>query len=885
MGKSAFSLGTVPSHFDAKDYRNRNADLNLADDAAAERHYRDVGRDEGRIASPLATREGLIAFISGRGPALEIGPFCRPLLRGPQVDYLDLLDADGLRARAVHLGLDVADCPDHIRFVGELGQVDCDYALVVSSHAIEHQPDLVAHLAEVERILEVGGIFALIIPDKRFCFDHFLPESSIAAVLQAYREGRTAHNLANVVEHEALVTHNDPVRHWRGDHGDPTRDRAQRIRSAIDRFERSDGGYLDVHAWQFTPDSFREIVETLNELGLTRLEPIAVYDTPRDRMEFCAILQLRRPARPAPNRDHGLEILFLQTADPFRYYDMLQATAPTVIEYCRRHDFAYESYVGIRRGWWQWQATYNRIPMLADLLARGFAGWAIYLDADAYINDLDFDLAGYLAAHRDRPAIFATSGVSGEAWDVNAGVALINFGHAEGRRLVELWAARFAAIPDDELKVAEKWRHGDNDQDLLQAILREDRRLGDAVLIESMDLLNSRHAGFIRQHLRAQTGDMVERVRSIAAEVHDIFAQDGVRAAPDQAHAILDERGRFALFHPVRGVPRLVEAPVPAPRRDLAEKAIAVWAAAPEHPDPPPFQRDFAAALTAGDADRVAADLAALGRAGLAQGLLGGARQHARASTDPVFAYRRAQRTYDELLSLAETIGALRVENPDSGRWAENPLLAASTLAARIGDALGISIDPPPHIGGYLGIAAGGSRILHLRMIEALHTAWRARQLLGESGRLLEVGGGVGLVAIYGQRLGIRDHVIVDLPQLNAIQTYVLGDLAGDRVALVSSGAVVPADLAIVEDGFGELPPDAAAARLRQLHAAGVGQILAISQEGRIDGVDDRPTMRALIDEAGGYRLTSRQRHPLRAGYVEEVFLLRSRAPSEQQSV
>jgi SAM-dependent methyltransferase len=867
----------VPPSFDPAFYRTANPDLSFDSDAVAEAHYRAEGRGSGLVASPLAVREGLIDFLREAGAVLEIGPFCRPLLSGPQVDYLDVLDAEALRERGRRLGMDVSACPETITFVGDLAQVDRDYDVVVSSHAIEHQPDLVAHLVEVERILKPGGLFALIIPDKRFCFDHFLPASSIASVLQAHRDERSVHSLASVVEHGALVTHNDAARHWRGDHGDPTIGRAARIRAAVDRFERSEGDYLDVHAWQFTPDSFGEIVETLNELGLTRLEPIAVYDTPRDRMEFCALLQLRRPARRLPRQDHGQAITFLQTADPFRYYDVLAATAPTVIEYCRRHGLAYESYVGIRRGWWNWQATYNRIPMLADLLARGFEGWAIYLDADAYINDLDFDLPAYLAEHRDRPAIFATSGVTGEWWDVNAGVAMINFGHAEGRRLVAAWAEGFAAIPDAELQAADKWRHGDNDQDLLQAILREDEALGRAVLVEGMDFLNSRDATFIRQHLRAQTGDLSERVRAIAAEVHDIFAQDGVREAPFAAEAILDERGRHALLHPVRKVPRLVVAPVAAPRPDLAERAIAAWGAAGEGDGVPGFQRTFGEALSRGDVAAVAADLGALGQAELAQGLLGGARQHARAAKDPVFAYRRAQRTYDALLSLAEIGGALRFENPDNGRWAENSLIPAARLAAMIGEALGIAIDPPPQIGGYLGIAAGGSRVLHLRMIEALHSAWRARQLApGDGARLIELGGGVGLTACYAHRLGVRDHAIVDAPVLHAVQAYVLGDLPAGAVSLASAAVLDGgADLLIVEDGFSALPVATARDLLARGRTAGIGRIFAVSQEAPTDGIAERPTMRALVAEVGGYALASRQRHALRPGYVEEIFDLR----------
>jgi hypothetical protein len=96
---------------------------------------------------------------------------------------------------------------------------------------------------------------------------------------------------------------------------------------------------------------------------------------------------------------------FIQTCDPFNYRDMLGATSRNVTEYCRRHGHEYQAFIGIRRGVHAWHATFNRIPMLEDMVARGDCGWIVYLDADAYIEDLDFDLATYLSGLGDRAAV------------------------------------------------------------------------------------------------------------------------------------------------------------------------------------------------------------------------------------------------------------------------------------------------------------------------------------------------------------------------------------------------------------------------------------------------------------------------------------------------
>lgn len=290
---------TPPPAFDPAHYRAVNGDLGHLDDAGLRLHYEQYGRAEGRVAAPMALREALLTRIGDGRSVLEIGPFCSPLLRGRHVEYLDVLDAGQLRRRAAEIGADPAGCPELIHHVGDLDRVQRRFDAVVSSHAIEHQPDLVRHLNEVARILEPGGAFFLMIPDKRYCFDHFIAESTIADILQAHHERRRRHDLASVIEHAALATHNDPARHWAGDHGAEVADRTARVEHGLALHAAADGGYVDVHAWYFTPDSFRLGIDTLAGLGLIALAAAEVYDTPFQRNEFCAVLRRvgDRPAR------------------------------------------------------------------------------------------------------------------------------------------------------------------------------------------------------------------------------------------------------------------------------------------------------------------------------------------------------------------------------------------------------------------------------------------------------------------------------------------------------------------------------------------------------------------------------------------------------------
>jgi len=242
-----------------------------------------------------AQREGLIEMIPEGATTLEIGPFDNPVIRRPGTRYFDVLDREGLMARQERLGRKPREAPeiDYVSPTGDLSVIDARFDYVVSCHCIEHQPDLVRHLQGVGNLLEPGGRYLLIVPDKRYCFDALIAPSTIAGVLQAHHEGRRVHSLASVIEHRVLTTHNWPYDHWDGydiypgHASDPT----PAVRAALDEYAAAGGAYIDVHAWQFTPMSLMRILRILRELGLSPFTPEFVCDTPFPTFEFTACLR------------------------------------------------------------------------------------------------------------------------------------------------------------------------------------------------------------------------------------------------------------------------------------------------------------------------------------------------------------------------------------------------------------------------------------------------------------------------------------------------------------------------------------------------------------------------------------------------------------------
>lgn len=293
----------LPREFDLALYSAHpgNEDLRHLDLDGMRAHYDAAGRREGRVCSVVDGRAAFLGLIPAEAEILEIGPFAWPCFPpgARKVRYLDVLATEDLRRRAVQLQFDPSKVPpiDYV-WRGEpyraLVQQRVD--AVISSHCIEHQPCLLTHLTDVAALLKPEGRFFAVIPDKRFCFDHFFPETTLAEVLDAFASGRTRHSHRSVLQHQLLLTHNDAEAHWRGEHGeDPCRQKvtgafAARVAESL-RGLRGDS-YVDVHAWQFTPDSFRILLDGLADIGLSPFRVERVYETVRNQNEFYAILHV-----------------------------------------------------------------------------------------------------------------------------------------------------------------------------------------------------------------------------------------------------------------------------------------------------------------------------------------------------------------------------------------------------------------------------------------------------------------------------------------------------------------------------------------------------------------------------------------------------------------
>jgi len=219
------------------------------------------------------SRENLKKYISTTLPTMEIGPLQNPLLKKEEfnVYYSDIRDTDGVIDlfkndssvdKTKIVPIDFVIKKTYLDAVGEKR-----FGAVFSSHVIEHTFDIIAHLIEINEILEPEGRYVLCIPDKRFTFDYFREVTPFRDAYDVYLNGDKA--LKRLVLDATLNSANGHV---------PVSDclnhslsfneiavNSIRVSNAIKNVENVKSGF---HYWVFTFTSFLALLRDCLRLNL-----------------------------------------------------------------------------------------------------------------------------------------------------------------------------------------------------------------------------------------------------------------------------------------------------------------------------------------------------------------------------------------------------------------------------------------------------------------------------------------------------------------------------------------------------------------------------------------------------------------------------------------
>lgn len=241
----------------------------------------------------MTRNEKILEHISKNGHGIEIGPSHAPIAPkkdGYQVDIIDHMSRENLLAKYKdhNINLDNIEEVDYVwngQTYAELTGKSKHYDWIIASHVIEHTPDFIDFLINCDAILKDEGVLSLVIPDKRYCFDHFRPITGISSIIDKHFSKNTIHSAGTVAEYFLNVATKDGELGWHA-HTPGTFNLAHTLEDARSMVQVvcEKNAYIDVHAWCFVPHSFRLLVHDLYDLGLISFKEVSFQ--PTDGYEF-----------------------------------------------------------------------------------------------------------------------------------------------------------------------------------------------------------------------------------------------------------------------------------------------------------------------------------------------------------------------------------------------------------------------------------------------------------------------------------------------------------------------------------------------------------------------------------------------------------------------
>lgn len=262
----------------------------------------------------MERNEKILYHINKNGYGVEIGPSHCPIAPkrdGYNVHIIDHMNRGQLieKYKEHNVQLENIEDVDYVwngeSYLNLTGRSKF-YDWIIASHVIEHTPNLIGFLNDCDSILKDEGVLSLVVPDSRYCFDCFRPITGISKIIDAHFNKNTIHTPGSVAEYFLNIVSKGGQNAWHSNlqgcysfiHSS-----AADARNIMDSVVNNKV-YHDVHAWCFTPSSFRLIIHDLYCLGLIPFKEISFFPTTTN--EFYITLG-RKGGIPSLNRLEMLE--------------------------------------------------------------------------------------------------------------------------------------------------------------------------------------------------------------------------------------------------------------------------------------------------------------------------------------------------------------------------------------------------------------------------------------------------------------------------------------------------------------------------------------------------------------------------------------------------
>ncbi|WP_264914036.1 class I SAM-dependent methyltransferase [Rhodoluna lacicola] len=210
---------------------------------------------------------------------LEISPNWAPLVvpedftDAGSVEYCDRMPFEWLREREANnpdrLSADLNVIQTTFTWTPGKRLTECTsrkYDYVLSSHVVEHVPDLLGHMLEIADVLRPEGKYVIVLPNAEGSGEFFRRKSDEADIVEHFFRGGNATSpgqnwdyLTKSLRYSGKKMSGKSLQDFDRNHTD-----AEAIQDAF----RCNFEYVDVHCWVFTPKSFTGLVSRFNELEI-----------------------------------------------------------------------------------------------------------------------------------------------------------------------------------------------------------------------------------------------------------------------------------------------------------------------------------------------------------------------------------------------------------------------------------------------------------------------------------------------------------------------------------------------------------------------------------------------------------------------------------------
>ncbi len=240
-------------------------------------------------------KQALLRYITPiqmRG--LEIGAFDLPFLLPDEgnVEFLDYATTKELQERARFADGHSPDFVVPVAYVTKLGDwadVPEGYDWIAAAHVIEHAPSMIDWLRTAASKLKQEGILFLVVPDKRFTFGYFRPESTLGKILEDHFLRKVRPGPAEVFDSRYHTRKVNTTALWQTGESIPFD--AQPAQGAMDVLRSAGSRYVDVHCNVFSQMSFALIMDALCKERIVPFYMEELRDVDRFEMDFHCVLK------------------------------------------------------------------------------------------------------------------------------------------------------------------------------------------------------------------------------------------------------------------------------------------------------------------------------------------------------------------------------------------------------------------------------------------------------------------------------------------------------------------------------------------------------------------------------------------------------------------